>query len=77
MISERLLKILICPECKAKLRLAHKEPQSSELVCDQCAVAFPIAEGIPQLTPESAVHLNLSNSSNAAHSSTETSDDDS
>jgi uncharacterized protein YbaR (Trm112 family) len=77
MINERLLEILVCPECKTRLRLVSKDPQTSELLCDNCSVAFPITDGVPQLTPESAVHLNLSNSSTTAQSSTETSEDDS
>ena len=75
MIKQRLLEILACPECKTKLRLVQKDHHTSELVCDRCSVAFPITDGVPQLTPESAVHLNISNTTDATQSSTETSDD--
>ncbi|HLC66280.1 MAG TPA: Trm112 family protein [Candidatus Nanoarchaeia archaeon] len=42
-ISPELLKILVCPECKQKLRLVQKV-----LRCARCG-DYPIIDGIPHL----------------------------
>ncbi|MDA1331307.1 MAG: Trm112 family protein [Proteobacteria bacterium] len=46
-----LLDILVCPICKSKLNLS---PNSTELVCNPCKLAFPIKDGIPIMLEEEA-----------------------
>jgi len=42
MINKELLKILICPVCKADIRL-----EKDIIICDRCKEQFPIKDGIP------------------------------
>ena len=51
MIDNKLLAILVCPLCKAKLE-AHKA--NHELVCNKCKLAYPIDDGIPVMLIDSA-----------------------
>lgn len=65
MIDPRLLEILACPLTNERppLRL-----QGDYLVCDACAKAFPIVNGIPHLLPENAIPLEkLEDPTNAGH----------
>ncbi len=48
------LEILACPLCRGGLRWQEQE---EELVCDACAKAYPIRDGIPDLLPESGRSL--------------------
>jgi len=49
-ISEELLKILVCPVCKAKL---DYDKRKNTLTCTRCKEIYPIKEGIPILLPPS------------------------
>ena len=49
MISEELLAILRCPLDPSKTRLAR---EGDRLVCERCALRFPIRDGFPVLVPE-------------------------
>lgn len=58
-MKARIVELLACPLCGAGVRLraalmdAEKagEIASGELVCEQCATAFPIVRGIPRMVP--------------------------
>ncbi len=49
MIDERLLKILVCPDCKANVKL-----DGEWLVCESCKLRYPIRDGIPIMLVEEA-----------------------
>jgi len=49
MIDERLLKILVCPQCHGELLL-----ESDRLVCQGCGLRYPIRDGIPVMLIEEA-----------------------
>lgn len=51
MLDKKLLAILVCPICKAKL---HYEQEQNELVCINDKLAFPIKDGIPVMLEEEA-----------------------
>lgn len=53
-IDPDLLSILACPICPDRPPLSL---MGHVLVCGKCHQAFPIREGIPQLTPEDAMPL--------------------
>jgi uncharacterized protein YbaR (Trm112 family) len=45
----KLLAILVCPLCKAKL-----EKKDNELLCNKCKLAYPIDDGIPVMLIDKA-----------------------
>jgi len=49
MIDRELLKILVCPMCKADVTL-----KNNKIVCNKCRRAYPIKEGIPIMLVEEA-----------------------
>jgi uncharacterized protein YbaR (Trm112 family) len=51
MISPELLAILRCPMSPSKTRLLL---QDNHLVCERCALKFPIKDGFPVLVVEEA-----------------------
>lgn len=51
MLDQKLLAILVCPICKAKLEY---EKEHNELVCVNDKLAFPIRDGIPVMLEEEA-----------------------
>lgn len=51
MISPELLAILRCPMNPSKTRLLL---QDNQLVCERCALRFPIKDGFPVLVVEEA-----------------------
>ena len=51
-MDNKLLQILVCPLCKAKL-----EHQKNELICTKCKLAYPIDDGIPVMLIDSARKL--------------------
>jgi len=55
MLDMKLLEILVCPECKAKLTYDKK---AEELICDKCHLAYPIDSDIPVMLVDSARDLN-------------------
>ncbi len=50
-----LLEILCCPDCQGALRIedgvGEADIESGSLVCDHCAVHFPIIGGVPRFVP--------------------------
>ena len=55
MLDMKLLEILVCPECKAKLTYDKK---AEELICDKCHLAYSIDNDIPVMLIDSARDLN-------------------
>ncbi|MBP9722948.1 MAG: Trm112 family protein [Gammaproteobacteria bacterium] len=51
MLDKKLLAILVCPICKAKLEY---NKDSNELICVNDKLAFPIRDGIPIMLEEEA-----------------------
>ncbi|HYL99242.1 MAG TPA: Trm112 family protein [Blastocatellia bacterium] len=52
-ISERLLELLVCPECKVKVDL---KPDGSGLKCPACNRVYPIKDDLPvMLVDEAAI----------------------
>ncbi len=49
MVDEKLLKILVCPECKTGV-----VKESNRLVCRTCLRRYPIRDGIPVMLVEEA-----------------------
>jgi uncharacterized protein YbaR (Trm112 family) len=50
-ISQDLLDILVCPQCKTPVRLI---PDSSALKCPTCRRVYPIRDDIPVMLLEEA-----------------------
>lgn len=50
-ISKELLEILVCPVCKAPVKLT---PDGSGLKCQSCRRVYPIRDDIPVMLPEEA-----------------------
>ncbi len=44
MLDSKLLEILVCPLCKAKIDYDKK---NNELICKKCKLAYPIDDDIP------------------------------
>jgi len=55
MVRKDLLDILACPRCKENVILSE---DGSWLICESCAVRYPIEEDIPIMLVERAVPLN-------------------
>jgi hypothetical protein len=51
-LNKELLEILACPKCKAAI---HPTPNEDGLVCEACAVVYPVREEIPVMLVEEAV----------------------
>ncbi|MDH4228064.1 MAG: Trm112 family protein [Deltaproteobacteria bacterium] len=43
-ISKEIMEILVCPECKGKIRLSDLD---DAIVCDKCRLSYPVRDGIP------------------------------
>jgi uncharacterized protein YbaR (Trm112 family) len=54
MIDNKLLAILVCPLCKAKL---EADKANDELICTKCKLAYPIDDGIPVMLIDSARNI--------------------
>ena len=50
-ISQELLDILVCPECKTPVKLT---PDAKGLKCQTCRRVYPIRDDIPVMLPEEA-----------------------
>jgi uncharacterized protein len=50
-ISQDLLDILVCPECKTPVKLT---PDGNGLKCQTCRRVYPIRDDIPVMLPEEA-----------------------
>jgi uncharacterized protein YbaR (Trm112 family) len=53
-ISQELLDILACPKCKEEVRLNEK---GDGLVCQKCALVYPIKDDIPVMLVDEAAPL--------------------
>jgi len=53
-ISEHLMDILACPQCKRPVTLA---PGGDFIICSACAVKYPVRDGIPVMLVDEAVPL--------------------
>jgi len=53
-ISEKLLQILACPQCKGGLQLRADKPS---LDCSTCKLSFPIREDIPVMLVTEAENI--------------------
>jgi uncharacterized protein YbaR (Trm112 family) len=53
-LSQRLLSILVCPNCKGKLDDKEKE---NCLICHKCRLVYKIVDGIPVLLVDEAEKL--------------------
>lgn len=51
MLSAKLLRILRCPMNPSQTRLRHED---GCLLCEQCALKFPIKDGFPIMVVEEA-----------------------
>ena len=50
-ITEEFVEMLICPACKAKVKLKE---DGSAIKCVECGRAYPITNGIPTMVVEEA-----------------------
>ncbi|WP_457572617.1 Trm112 family protein [Desulfovulcanus sp.] len=53
-LNKELLDILACPKCKGDLILTQEE---DGLICEKCALVYPIKEEIPIMLIEEAIKL--------------------
>jgi uncharacterized protein YbaR (Trm112 family) len=53
-LSQDLLEILACPQCKGGLRLTEKQ---DGLICEPCKLRYPIKEDIPIMLIDEAEKL--------------------
>lgn len=51
MLKRELLEILVCPKCRGDLEY-RTDPE--ELVCNRCALAYPVKDDIPIMLIEEA-----------------------
>ena len=54
MLNSKLLDILVCPMCKAKLEY---DKTNNELICHKCKLAYPIDDDIPVMLIDEARSL--------------------
>ena len=50
-IDERLMAIIVCPDCRSDLRASEAD---EELVCTGCGLAYPVRDDIPVLLVDEA-----------------------
>jgi hypothetical protein len=48
-VDPRLLEILVCPACRAPVKLL---PQDAGLACEGCGRVYPVRDGIPVMLVE-------------------------
>jgi uncharacterized protein YbaR (Trm112 family) len=53
-LDERLLEILVCPQCKGALEY---DRDSSKLICGACKLAYPVRDDIPVMLVEEAERI--------------------
>ncbi len=58
-MKKDLTAILACPVCKGELELKVEKATGNEVItgslcCHKCNVCYPIADGIPNLLPQTA-----------------------
>jgi len=50
-LSEELLAILVCPQCRGDLRY---DAVAERLICEACRLRYPVVDGVPVMLPEEA-----------------------
>ncbi|HET9950252.1 MAG TPA: Trm112 family protein [Candidatus Eisenbacteria bacterium] len=50
-LSEELLAILVCPQCRGDLRY---DRAAEKLICEACRLRYPVVDGVPVMLPEEA-----------------------
>ena len=50
-LDPALLEILVCPQCRATLFV---DDEASELICNACALAYPVRRDIPVMLVDEA-----------------------
>ncbi len=50
-LNKQLLEILICPQCRGRVRYDEKE---NGIICDKCKLLYEIKDGIPVMLVEEA-----------------------
>jgi hypothetical protein len=53
-LSQELLDILVCPQCKGALLYQQSR---NRLLCEACRLAYPVCDGIPVLLIDEAEPL--------------------
>ena len=53
-ISDELLSILVCPQCKQDLQY---DPAAQKLTCLRCGLRYPIVDDIPVMLVEEAERI--------------------
>ena len=53
-ISEELLSILVCPQCKGDLRY---DREADRLTCEACRLRYPVVDDIPVMLIEEAERI--------------------
>ncbi|NJD54917.1 MAG: Trm112 family protein [Nitrospirae bacterium] len=53
-ITQELLEILACPECKGPVQLA---PKGDGLICRSCGLIYPVRNNIPVMLFDEAVRF--------------------
>ncbi len=52
MLDAKLLAILACPICKAKINYNKKY---NKIICNKCKLAYPVDDGIPVMLIDQAI----------------------
>ncbi|MDH5765793.1 MAG: Trm112 family protein [Gammaproteobacteria bacterium] len=55
-MDKKLLELLVCPVCKAKLSYDKK---AGELICQADGLAYPVRDGIPVMLENEARKLDV------------------
>ncbi len=53
-LDKELLSILVCPACKGEVKLDEKR---GGILCENCALLFPVKDDIPVMLVEEAQKL--------------------
>jgi hypothetical protein len=53
-LSDELLSILVCPQCKGDLRY---DRDTKRLICEACRLRYPIVDDIPVMLIEEAERI--------------------
>ncbi len=56
-MDKQLLDILACPRCHGDLTLKQEKQENVGLICDACALIYPICDDIPIMLIEEAKPL--------------------
>ena len=53
-LDERLLEILVCPQCKGELEY---DRENSKLICSACKLAYAVKDDIPVMLVDEAERI--------------------